>query len=129
MKYLEEQQKECCICQDLLKTMERYCEVITHLYFTEKDFRNRFDSGLGFCMPHFGVLLRAAKSNLSGAKQEEFLATLIRLQQSNLKRIENEVEWFTKKFDYRNQDADWGNSREAVSRSIEKLTGLTGLGQ
>lgn len=129
LKYLEEQQKECCICQDLLKTMERYCEVITHLYFTEKDFRNRFDSGLGFCMPHFGVLLRAAKSNLSGAKQEEFLATLIRLQQSNLKRIENEVEWFTKKFDYRNQDADWGNSREAVSRSIEKLTGLTGLGQ
>ncbi|MBS5843994.1 MAG: ABC transporter substrate-binding protein [Clostridiales bacterium] len=129
LKYIEDLEAECCICQDLVKTMERYCEVITHLYFTEKDFRDHFNGGLGFCMPHFAMLIRAAKKNLSGAKQEEFLGNLVRMQLSNLKRIEGEVEWFTKKFDYRNQDADWGNSRDAVSRSIEKLTGLTGLGQ
>lgn len=109
--------------------MERYCEVITHMYFTEKEFRQRFDGGLGFCMPHFGMLIRAAKKNLSGAKQEEFLGSVVRMQLANLRRIEGEVEWFTKKFDYRNQDADWGNSRDAVPRSIEKLTGLTGLEQ
>lgn len=129
LKYIDEQQAECCICQDLIKTMERYCGVITELYFSEKDFYEKFNSGLGFCMPHFGMLIRAAKQNLSGVKQEEFLGKLIKMQLSNLKRIENEVEWFTKKFDYRNQDADWGNSRDAVPRSIEKLTGLTGLGQ
>lgn len=129
LTYLEELESGCCICRDLVKTMERYCEVITHLYFSEKDFRNRFDSGLGFCMPHFGMLLRAGKKNLSGARQEEFLGALIRMQLANLKRIEGEVEWFTQKFDYRNQDADWGNSRDAVPRSIEKLTGLSGLGQ
>lgn len=109
--------------------MERYCEVITHLYFSEKVSGTGSDSGLGFCMPHFGMLLRAGKKNLSGARQEEFLGALIRMQLSNLKRIEGEVEWFTQKFDYRNQDADWGNSRDAVPRSIEKLTGLSGLGQ
>lgn len=69
LTYLEELESGCCICRDLVKTMERYCEVITHLYFSEKDFRNRFDSGLGFCMPHFGMLLRAGKKNLSGARQ------------------------------------------------------------
>ncbi len=129
LKRIDAQQAECCICRDLVKTMERYCEVITHLYFAEKEFRERFDGGLGFCMPHFAMLLRAAREFLSGAKQEEFLGRLIRMQLENLRRIEGEVEWFTKKFDYRNQDADWGNSRDAVPRSIEKLTGLTGLGQ
>ena len=127
LKYVEEQQKECCICRDLVKTMERYCEVITYMYFAEKDFRTRFDDGLGFCMPHFAMLVEAAKKNLSGSRQEEFLGKLVKMQIANLRRIENEVEWFTKKFDYRNKDADWGNSRDAVSRSIEKLTGITGL--
>ena len=71
--------------------------------------------------------VEAAKKNLSGSRQEEFLGKLVKMQIANLRRIENEVEWFTKKFDYRNKDADWGNSRDAVSRSIEKLTGITGL--
>ena len=127
IKYVKEQQEECCICRDLVKTMERYCEVITYMYFAEKDFRVRFDGGMGFCMPHFAMLMEAAKKNLSGSKKEEFLGALVKMQIANLKRIEGEVEWFTKKFDYRNQDADWGNSRDAVSRSIEKLTGITGL--
>lgn len=127
LKYIDEQQSSCCICRDLEKTMERYCEVITHMYFSEKEFRDRFDRGLGFCMPHLAMLIRAAKKNLSGSRQETFLNAVIRMQADNLKRIEGEVEWFTKKFDYRNKDADWGNSRDAVSRSIEKLTGLTGL--
>ena len=127
LKYVKEQQEECCICRDLVKTMERYCEVITYMYFAEKDFRVRFDGGMGFCMPHFAMLIEAAKKNLSGSKKEEFLGALVKMQIANLKRIEGEVEWFTKKFDYRNQDADWGNSRDAVSRSIEKLTGITGL--
>ena len=33
IKYVKEQQEECCICRDLVKTMERYCEVITYMYF------------------------------------------------------------------------------------------------
>lgn len=129
LKYIAKQEAECCICQDLVKTMDRYYDIILHMYFSEQDFRNRFEQGLGFCMPHFARLIQTAKSSLSGAKQEEFLGKLIQMQVANLKRIEGEVEWFTKKFDYRNQDADWGNSRDAVSRGIEKLTGLTNLEQ
>lgn len=127
IKYVKEQQEECCICRDLNKTMERYCEVITTLYFSEKDFKERFNSGLGFCMPHFSMLLEAAKKNLFGSRQEEFLGVMIKMQIENLNRIQSEIDWFTQKFDYRNQDADWGNSRDAVSRSIEKITGITGL--
>ncbi len=127
LRYIDGRQDSCCICRDLVKTMDRYCEVITHMYFTDKEFREHFDGGLGFCMPHLAMLIRASQKYLSGAKQEAFTENLIKMQIENMKRIEDEVEWFTKKFDYRNRDADWGNSRDAVPRSIEKLTGLTGL--
>ena len=39
----------------------------------------------------------------------------------NFARLEKEIEWFTLKFDYRNEDKPWGNSRDAVKRSINKL--------
>lgn len=127
LKYVDSIQSECCICRDLDKTMERYCEVITHMYFSEDEFKKRFEGGLGFCMPHFALLIRAAKKYLFGNRQEAFISMLINMQLTNLKRIEADVEWFTKKFDYRNRDADWGTSKDAVPRSIEKLTGLTDL--
>jgi len=50
--------------------------------------------------------------------------SLLSLQLSNLKRIQEEVNWFTLKFDYRNNDAPWGNSKDAIPRSIQKLAGF-----
>ena len=40
-----------------------------------------------------------------------------------MKRVAGELEWFTLKFDYRNADKPWGNSRDAVERSVNKLMG------
>ncbi|MCR5520278.1 MAG: DUF6062 family protein, partial [Lachnospiraceae bacterium] len=34
-----------------------------------------------------------------------------------------DVEWFTDKFDYRNVDAPWKNSKDALVRGILKLNG------
>ena len=66
-------------------------------------------------MPHFSMLLEAAKKNLFGSRQEEFLGAMIKMQIENLNRIQSEIDWFTQKFDYRNQDADWGNSSVSLS--------------
>ena len=51
------------------------------------------------------------------------MRTLIELEQKNLERTEHDLEWFTLKFDYRNQDKPWGNSKDAVERTINKLKG------
>ncbi|NLE68688.1 MAG: hypothetical protein GX611_00720, partial [Clostridiales bacterium] len=48
-----------------------------------------------------------------------------RLLNENLKRLEEELEWFTLKFDYRNADKPWGNSRDALERTVNKLRGWT----
>lgn len=37
--------------------------------------------------------------------------------------MEKDIEWFTLKFDYRNQDKPWGDSKDAVERTVNKLRG------
>ena len=41
----------------------------------------------------------------------------------NMNRIYEDVSWLIEKFDYRNKDADWRNSKDAVPRAMQKLKG------
>jgi len=127
IKYLDEHEKDCCICTKLNYTMDRYLEVIFQLYFKEADFQKRFNEGKGYCMPHTKLLLQASKKYLNSSKQTEFADVLIKMQLDNISRIEKDVEWFTKKFDYRNNDAPWGNSKDALIRGIKKMSGAKNI--
>ena len=82
-----------------------------------------FDQSKGFCLPHLALVLEMADRTLSDKQAAEFKKTLSVLEIENLKRIEGELEWFTLKFDYRNTDKPWGNSRDAIERSVNKLMG------
>ena len=55
-------------------------------------------------------------------RRAHVLAQVLRLRTfENLKRVEGELEWFTLKFDYRNADKPWGNSRNALERTVNRL--------
>lgn len=123
LQYLEEQEHSCCICERLDYTMNRYLEVTLQLYFSEQEFRQRFQEGSGFCLPHWKMLLQASKKHLGAGKQAEFREALSTLQMKNLDRLEQEVSWFTQKFDYRNAEAPWGTSKDALPRAIQKVSG------
>ena len=127
--YWRGHEQNCCICADLKRTMARYIDVIFHLYFTQKEFRTRFDGGMGYCMRHFELLAESAEKSLSGGKQDTFLTSLVKMQLSNLERINEEVNWFTKKFDYRYTQEPWKNSRDALPRAMRKLTGTREIGE
>ena len=43
--------------------------------------------------------------------------------EENLQRMQEDIDWFIDKFDYRNKDADWKNSKDAVPRTMQKLVG------
>jgi len=117
----------CSICKKLQFTMERYIDVIFHLWAREPEFKKVFESKSGFCMRHFAELLEQAYKYLKQTEADSFVFNLSKMQLENLDRIEKEVDWFTRKFDYRNNDAPWGNSKDAVPRSIQKLKGYCDL--
>lgn len=124
---LGELEKSCAICEKINFNMDKFTDVILYLFFREPDFKNRFVSKKGFCLPHLKMLLEGSLKYLNRKQRSEFTMTLMSMELIHLDRIKEEVNWFTKKFDYRNQDAPWKNSRDAIPRSIEKICGPSDL--
>lgn len=115
--------KTCILCDRLNNTMDRYAYTLIYMWESESEFRRALESSKGFCIPHYGELVRIAPDHLSGGKLDEFLTALEKVEMEGLKRVESELEWFTLKFDYRNHDKPWGSSQDAVERAILKLRG------
>lgn len=116
-------ESSCVICESIIEHMNRYVYTMLYLWERDKDFRKAFSQSKGVCIPHGALLLSMAEESLPSGELASFVDTLSGLITSNLKRIEQELEWFTLKFDYRNQEKPWGNSRDAVERTITKLRG------
>lgn len=118
---------KCAICSKLDYTMDRYIDVILYLWFEEEDFKELFNNKKGFCLKHLKHLLMGAKKYLNTKKTAIFAESLLNMQMENMDRIQKEVNWFTRKFDYLNNDKPWGNSKDALTRSIQKLVGPADL--
>ena len=115
---------KCILCERLDYTIRRYAYTLVHLWNKDSQFKAAFSASKGLCLEHLALVCDMAQENLSSKDYTSFMETLARVEAENLKRIEDELEWFTLKFDYRNQDKPWGNSRDAVERAINKLQGL-----
>ena len=70
------------------------------------------------------MLYETAPKYLHGNTLDTFTKDLDRVFLSNLKRMEEEVSWFIDKFDYRNVDAPWKTSKDALPRAMVKCNGI-----
>jgi hypothetical protein len=117
----------CLFCEKLSDTMDRYVHTLIYMWKHETEFRRAFAESKGLCLEHYAQVMVAAPEQLSGRELEEFIRALTEVQKKNLERIEKELEWFTLKFDYRNADKPWGNSQDAVERTLRKLRGYSAV--
>ena len=120
---LEKQAGECLICQRIDYHMDRYYSAFFSM-LKDPEFRAKVANSKGFCLRHFPQLLRQAEKKLPNAQREWFYGTVFRITEENLTRVKEDLDWFVAKFDYRNASADWKNSRDAVSRTMQKLEGI-----
>lgn len=123
VEYLRKLETSCFVCERVADFFERYIATIFYLYEKEPDFRAKFAQCKGFCNKHFALLYEEAQK-LSGRVQKEFLEMLGKLMIENLKRVRDDLEWFTDKFDYRNADAPWKNSQDALPRTLLKTNSI-----
>ncbi len=115
--------RSCILCDRLETTMARYEDTLLYMWRTESAFQAAFAQSKGLCLPHYQRLAGRAQEALRGRELEDFLQALCQVTLDNLQRVEEELHWFTLKFDYRNRDKPWGNSRDAVERALIKLRG------
>ena len=120
--WVAEKESSCYICQEYRKTYERYLDTFFYLYRQDENFRAKVKNSKGFCLSHFGDLCNADHL-LSDREKQDFYETVLPLMEKNMKRLAEDVSWLVEKFDYRNKDADWKNSRDAIQRGMQKLKG------
>ncbi len=122
-KWLDLHVEQCIICDRIHYSLDRYAYTMLHLFSHDNEFKETLKQSKGFCLPHLKTVLNMALKTLSEKKQAELLSVLIPLQTSNIARQEQELLWFTQKFDYRNQEKPWGNSKDSLPRLLQRLTG------
>ena len=121
--WVREKEKSCYICSQYQDTYRRYLDTFFYLWKQDSDFREKITKGKGFCLSHFGELCEAAEGKLNDREKEDFYGCMLPLMEKNMERLAGDVAWMVEKFDYRNQDADWKDSRDAIQRGMQKLKG------
>ena len=106
----------CMLCEQIERTEARYIETIQHLFAHDPAFAEKISACKGFCLPHFTALWETSGDS-------RFRDCLAQVQKAALSRIEQDLDGFTQRFDYRNAHLPWGNSRDAVERTANKLRG------
>jgi len=124
---IEKRVDSCIICDKINYTMDRYIDVLLWMYFEDSGFRSLFASRNNHCLSHTASLLRGAAKYLPQNQANEFVFALAGQQNEGFDEIIKDLEWFTLKFDYRNKDKPWGNSKGAIARAILFLSGKGGI--
>lgn len=124
IEFLEKINSSCYICDRIAGTFDRYIATIFHLYHNDSNFSTLFAKSKGFCTEHYILLYKSAEKYIGGHEYEDFINTLNKVYLDSLKEMQKDLEWFTDKFDYRNADAPWKNSKDALPRTIQKTSSI-----
>ncbi len=111
----------CVVCDKLSSNLKDAAANLVYLWDIEPEFRKKLENSKGLCLPHLRLVLGTAPDELSGKKLDEFVKFIIETQLEKLETLNEDVDWFTKKFDFNHKDDDWKNSKDAVPRAVDKL--------
>ncbi len=121
--FIKREKESCYICEKLKKDYDRYMESFIDLYKKDDNFKKKVLKSKGFCLTHFGDLCLSADRWLVGEDAKSFYKEMEVLMITNVERTLEDISWLIEKYDYRNRDAQWKNSKDAVPRGMQKLKG------
>ncbi len=119
--YLNNITETCYVCNKIHKDFDRYFDTFFYMWKTDADIKGRVQNSQGFCLNHFSMLIETAQNKLGGKAYDEFIDMIVPIEMQNLKRLQDEVEWFTDKFDHRHKDDPWGTAKDALPRGLIKI--------
>ncbi len=123
INWINRRESTCFICTSVENSFNAYTKTFFTMYKKDEGFRKQVAQTKGFCLDHFKNVCEAADTYLSGDVRKEFYDMLLPLMTENMNRIYEDISWFIEKYDYKNKDADWKDSRDAIQRTMQKLRG------
>lgn len=123
VRFIREQESHCYICNRIDATYQRYLDTFTYMVKQDGEMMEKIEHSKGMCLHHFAQVLEKCEEKLDAQTKEKLIPLLYRKMSENLDRIQEDIDWFIEKYDYRNADADWKNSKDAVPRTMQKIVG------
>ncbi len=121
VSFLQEVASSCYVCNRVEKTFERYVDTFFYIYKKDSEIRDLVKNSKGFCLEHLALLLTEAESKLDGKQYENFIDLLLPIQLEAMKALEEDLDWFIRKFDYTNKNEPWKNAKDALPRALQKI--------
>ena len=122
MAALETLLHDCFICRDIKDNMENMVRIVHAMWISEPEFRQLYHEQPYICLEHFHLLMTVDQKGL-GKQLQAFYEETSKLTGGYLITLKNDISHFCRMFDYRSAGQSWGNSKNAIERSIEFLTG------
>lgn len=123
LNWLSQKEQDCMICKKVDAAMARYTYTMLYLFRTSNEFKSQFESSSGLCLHHIQLSIRIALEQFGTAGCGEWLKSVLPIVLQSLERLDGELDWFIKKFDYRYRQEPWGTSEDSLVRSLQKLVG------
>lgn len=129
--WIREEEGHCYICSRVKVTYDRMMDTFVHMAAHDQpsadgrigDFFSMVEKSKGFCIHHFADLSDICDKKLGDKDKELWFPMLFDLMEKNLSRMQEDINWLIEKYDYRNADADWKQSRDALARTMQKISG------
>ncbi len=122
--FINNLQDTCIICEKINSIMSRYLENLIYIWNKENDFKAKFSSKKGFCLPHFSMLLKFAIKELNEKNFEEFYNTILNMQIKAQNNMYDDVCAFVKLFDHNSDKNATPQVKNSIRRCIKNLSGL-----
>jgi len=122
-EFINDLGRGCYVCNLIDESFTRYIDTFFKLFSKEERVRTMVTASKGVCLPHLETIVSAAPKKLPAANLRLFYETIFTAQAAYMKLIEADLDWFAKKFDYRNQNEPWGGAKDAIERAIKRLCG------
>ncbi len=122
-KWIEAKHDDCMVCKKVNEAMNRYTYTMLYLYKTNEEFRNKLGASRGLCIHHLRKSVEMAENSYNTAFASDWLKFIMPVEYKAFERLDGELDWYIKKFDYRFREEPWGTSQDSLVRSLQKMVG------
>lgn len=121
--WIRQEESHCYVCDRMKSIYERVLDTIVYQLKNDPAFGEKLMQSPGFCIHHFADVMKTCEEKLGQQEKAQWIPALAELMSRNLDRMQEDIDWMIEKYDYRNKDADWRQSKDAVQRTMQKIVG------
>ncbi len=120
---VDEISESCYICDRIQFDIQHFLQTVFVEWINSEEFRRLYKSQDFICMRHYSEVMKYAGAKMPSKHLSAFHEDTLKLTRGYLDTLKADTTHFCRMFDYQNRGADWGNSKDAIERDINFLSG------